>query len=74
MGLTMTTHLRGFPSLPCGDEHTIGKLVTSRTDLVRAYEGPGNLCQNDEAHVKVDLIVSELSNGSRWSITDDKGI
>eukprot|EP00957_Ditylum_brightwellii_P088113 6711979-Ditylum_brightwellii.AAC.1 len=34
----------------------------------------GSSCNDDEAHVEVDLIVSELSNGSGWSITDNKGI
>lgn len=39
--------------------------------LVLAY---GSSCEDNEAHIQVDLIVSELSNGSGWSITDNEGL
>jgi len=45
--------------------------LSTRTHLAHAR---GRSCNDNEAHVRVDLMVSELSNDSGWSITDNAGI
>mmetsp|Transcript_16070 Transcript_16070/g.20343 ORF Transcript_16070/g.20343 Transcript_16070/m.20343 type:complete len:199 (-) Transcript_16070:562-1158(-) len=45
--------------------------LLAETHLVYAHGYPR---ESDEAHVQVDLTVSELSNDSGWSITDGEGI
>jgi len=42
--------------------------------LTRTHLAHARSCKNNEAHVQVDLMVSELSNDSGWSITDNAGI